>query len=140
MSGAQPTFSAAVRAKALREELVKIMPGYDWTVHKTRSTTHLEATGTQSSGFNRMSTLSVTKIERDGDIAFFEVKSAGFGLRALFGPVMVGRTLARALRQLQDYYTAKEATYRSLAASLQEGRAQKVDPAKATGQQGGGNA
>lgn len=119
------TFASQVAIKAFRAELHKIMPGYNWTIHNTRSTTHLEATGTQSSGFNRTSTLSVTRIAVEGEPVFYEVKSAGFGLRAKWGTTCVGRTLARALRSLQDHYVACEANYRSLAARLQDGRAQK---------------
>ncbi len=48
-----------------RKELLAIMPGYKWTVHKTISGQKLEATGIQTSGFNRLSTLSVTRVLGD---------------------------------------------------------------------------
>jgi Ca2+-dependent lipid-binding protein len=107
--------------KDFRAELTKIMPGYAWTVHKTSSETYLKATGTQSSGFNRLSTLCVVRTERDG-VASYEAKSAGYGLRARWLHTHVDGTLARALRGLQDHYEAVSNTYRSHAASLVTGR------------------
>ena len=66
-----------VNVNDFRKELVKIMPGYDWTVHRTKTSGYLEATGTRSSGFNRLSTLSVSRREQDGK-AKYTAKSAGF--------------------------------------------------------------
>ena len=44
-----------------RAALVKIMPGYNWTIHRVPTgATTIVATGIQSSGFNRLSTLQVT--------------------------------------------------------------------------------
>lgn len=55
-----------MNSKEFRAELEKIMPGYMWTVH--RPSKHLRfppyvlvATGIQSSGSNRLSTLEVTR-------------------------------------------------------------------------------
>jgi hypothetical protein len=110
--------------KQFRSELLKIMPGYAWTVHKSTSHRIMKATGTQSSGFNRLSTLVV---ERRSNYAatgtpWYEVKSAGFGLRAPFLAAYADRTLARALRGLQQLYEEKAATYAAHARSLQSAR------------------
>ena len=47
-----------MKQSEFRAELVKIMPGYAWTVNSSRcSETMLVATGIQTSGLNRLSTL-----------------------------------------------------------------------------------
>jgi len=121
-----------MNAKEFREALTKIMPGYDWTVHKTPKSFasiglgYLEATGIQSSGFNRLSTLSVARREKDG-VVTFEAKSAGYGTRAKWLHVYTDTTLARALRGLQDYYEYMANTYGGHARALQNAR-------KATGE------
>lgn len=112
---------ASVSAKEFRAELVKVMPGYSWTVHKSSSSVRLVATGIRSSGFNRLSTLRVTRTDRDG-VPCYEAKSAGYGTRALFLHANVDGTLARALRGLQDHYEREAATYASHARALQLGR------------------
>lgn len=111
----------AAAAKKFRAELMKIMPGYSWTVHKSSNDAHLEATGTQSSGFNRLSTLAVTRIEHDGRVEY-EAKSAGYGLRARWLHTNVDGTLARALRGLQDHYEHMAATYSGHARALASAR------------------
>ena len=106
----------------LRKELLKVMPGYSWTIHKSHiPETYLSATGTQSSGFNRLSTLSVERRDRDGMVTY-EVKSAGFGKKAPWVFVNSSSTLAKALRALQDHYQALAQKYRILEADLQKGR------------------
>lgn len=108
-----------------REALKKIMPGYDWTVHKTpKGFTYLSATGIQSSGFNRLSTLAVIRREKDGVVSF-EAKSAGHGTRAKWLHTNTDGTLARALRGLQDHYEYTANTYRGHAAALKTGRQPK---------------
>ena len=109
-----------MNANEFRKELVKIMPGYKWTIH-TKASGYLSATGTQSSGFNRLSTLSVSRREQDGKIRY-EAKSAGFGLRARWLHTNEDGTLARALRGLQDHYEAMANTYCSHAEYLKAGR------------------
>ena len=105
-----------------RAELVKIMPGYNWTVHRARKgDVRMFATGTQSSGFNRLSTLCIERSIARG-AAWYTAKSAGFGTRARFAGENSDGTLARALRGLQDHYTRTANEYRSLAARLQAGR------------------
>jgi len=115
--------------KGFRAELVKIMPGYSWTVHRTSNDALLKATGTQSSGFNRLSTLVVERRDNYAGRGFpwYTVTSAGFGLRAPFLGENQDRTLARALRGLQDYYEAKSATYAGHARALQSARQQKAE-------------
>src|ERR1035437_1698251 len=97
-------------AAAFRKELMKIMPGYEWTVHRNSYVKggHISATGIQSSGFNRMSTLQVVKREasigpRHGEIEY-EVKSSGFGKKAPWLAEATRSTLAQALRALQECY------------------------------------
>ncbi len=108
-------------ANDFRAELVKIMPGYNWTVHKSSNVARIEATGTQSSGSNRLSTLSVIRTEKDGR-TIYEAKSAGYGLRAKWLHRHSDGTLARAFRGLQDYYEAVAATHRSHANALKNAR------------------
>lgn len=111
-------------ANAFRAELEKIMPGYSWTVHHSSFSVYLEATGTQSSGSNRLSTLSVTRTEREG-VVRYEVKSAGYGLRAKWLWKTTDGTLARALRGLQSHYQGVATTYRLHAEALAKGRISK---------------
>lgn len=110
-------------ADDFRSELAKVMPGYRWTVHRAgKDPVRLVATGIQSSGFNRLSTLRVERsIERDR--AWYTVKSAGFGTKAIFGVEIGDATLARALRSLQEHYLRQSNSYRALAGHLQAGRA-----------------
>ncbi|WP_341896401.1 hypothetical protein [Sphingobium sp. YR657] len=113
-------------ATYFRKALVKIMPGYDWTVHRARKgVTTIVATGIQTSGLNRLSTLEVTYAPDDkGD--WFRARSAGYGRRAPWLYENGDATLARALRGLQDYYRHTEGIYRGHAAALEAGR--KVAP------------
>jgi hypothetical protein len=110
-----------MNASEFRKELTRIMPGYSWTIHKPSSDTCMKATGIQSSGFNRLSTLRVIRTERDG-APIYEAKSAGHGTRALFLHTHIDGTLARALRGLQDHYEQTAATYASHAKALKIGR------------------
>ena len=109
-------------ADHFRAELVKIMPGYQWTVHRARKgDVRMLATGIQSSGFNRLSTL---RIERSTvrDRPWYTAKSAGYGTRSPWLHENSDGTLARALRGLQDHYEWMANTYRGHAARLQAGR------------------
>jgi hypothetical protein len=108
-------------AKDFRAELVKIMPGYSWTVHQSSNAAFLKATGIQSSGSNRLSTLSVVRSERDGKVTYVS-KSAGYGTRAKWLHTNIDGTLARSLRGLQDHYQAIANTYRSHAKALENAR------------------
>lgn len=113
-----------------RKELVKIMPSYNWTVHQSKCPEkYLCATGIQSSGSNRLSTLQV---ERRDNFAGsgktrFEVKSAGYGKRAPWLHTAADGTLARALRNLQDHYETMARTYSGHANDLQRGRTKPAE-------------
>ena len=64
-----------INSAEFRKELIKIMPGYSWTVHRNMFSSkykYLIATGIQISGFNRLSTLQVIKREKDG---YFEYEA-----------------------------------------------------------------
>ena len=121
-------------AADFRKELVRIMPGYSWTVHREsrlRLPTdvpgeYLDATGIITAGFNRLSTLMVIRRERDGKIEY-EVKSAGFGLRSPWLSTCTRPTLARALRDLQNHYESVASNYSSHAFYLRNAR-QKKEP------------
>ena len=105
-----------------RRELIKIMPGYAWTVHKSSNPAgHQSATGTQSSGFNRLSTLKVTRRVRDGSVDY-ETKSAGNGTKARWAHISHSGTLARSLRGLQSHYEREAAELHCLASRLKSGR------------------
>ena len=108
-------------ADDFRKELKKLLPGYKWTVHNGDRRDRLEATGTISSGFNRTSTMEVMRRE-DG---WYDVRSAGYGKRAPWLGSVDGKTLARAVRSLQDYYERMEREYGSHARAIEGAR--KVD-------------
>jgi hypothetical protein len=109
-------------ATQFRKELVKIMPGFDWTVHKTgKGFTYISATGIQTSGFNRLSTLQVVWRERNG-VPEYEVKSSGFGKKTTWLSEATRGTLAQALRALQEHYEGMASTYGSQARTLQHAR------------------
>lgn len=110
-------------AAAFRAQLVKIMPGYKWTVHRCRNPAFIKATGIRSSGFNRLSTLKVVREETERYGVTFRACLAGHGTKAIFGPEFVGPSIARALRDLQNHYVYTAATYRNLASQLEQGRA-----------------
>jgi len=110
-----------------RKEIVKIMPGYDWTVHKPGPycSGSLEATGIQSSGFNRLSTLEVVRREKDNAVEY-EVKSSGFGKRSPWLSTSTDGTLARALRSLQNHYENVGRNYLGHSHDLERGRKQPL--------------
>lgn len=105
-----------------RAKLTKLMPGYSWTVHRApKGATKIVATGTQSSGFNRLSTLEVTCTSK-GTYDWFTARSAGYGLRAPWLHENGDVTLAKALRGLQDHYRHMSAVYGGHERALQNGR------------------
>lgn len=114
-------------ASDFRAELVKIMPGYKWTIHNAGDDDYLRATGTQSSGSNRMSTLNVVRDARFNSVDY-RVRSAGYGRRAAWLHETSDGTLARALRNLQQHYEMNANTYRAHALALAEGRKPKEAP------------
>lgn len=112
------------KIEAFRKELLKIMPGYKWTIKKPISDTYLEALGIKSSGFNRLSTLLVIRKENDGigTRINYEVKSSGYGLHSPWIAERSNLTLARALRDLQSHYEYMSREYTVAAEHLQTAR------------------
>lgn len=122
--------------KTFRTALDKIMPGYKWTIHRApKGSMKLVATGTQSSGFNRLSTLEVTWTRKDYD--WFEARSSGYGLRAPWLGKAGDATLARTLRGLQDFYRDKAATYSGHERAIAAGRPLPLDPSLSNKNVGG---
>ena len=110
-----------------RKELIKVMPGYKWTIHRSYdSKCFIEATGIMSSGFNRMSTLRIAKTKK-GDRIEYAVKGAGFGLRAPWLFEYIDSTLPRALRSLQNHYSQMADNYSRHAGDLECGRVKKKE-------------
>ena len=117
-----------------RKELVKIMPGYTWTIRRTKrfytpDSKYLEAEGIQSSGFNRLSTLEVIRREKDGGV-MYDVRSSGFGKRAPWLATYSDVTLARALRGLQAHYDENAHIYSKHASDLEAGRKSVMEETK----------
>jgi hypothetical protein len=106
-----------------RKELLKLMPGYNWTVRRQTCPEYLEALGSISSGFNRISTILVSR--RDTEFYAYQVKISGYGLRCPWTGEQTGRTLAQALRALQSHCEHEAAKYRAAANHLQEARGRK---------------
>lgn len=108
-----------------RDELVKIMPGYSWTVHRhAKDAARVTATGIQSSGFNRLSTLQVVRSEIGGN-PWYTAKFAGHGTHAKWVHESSDVTLVRAIRGLQQHCEQMANTYHSHAAKLRAGRRPK---------------
>ena len=114
-----------MNSTGFRKELTEIMPGYEWTVHRTFLKSCLFATGTQSSGFNRLSTLRVERSEKGDDIKY-DVRTSGFGKRARWLSEYSDGTLARALRGLQKHYEIMAREYGRHAAYLEGARKKKA--------------
>lgn len=116
-----------MNSTAFRKELKKIMPGYNWTVHRdpryitTTTTNFISATGIQTKGFNRISTLHIIRREKDSRVEY-EVKSSGFGKKSPWLSSNKDATLARALRGLQEDYELTASNYAAHARDLQNGR------------------
>src|SRR5574343_311388 len=106
-----------------RKELLKVMPGYKWTVHRefNMGSVYMTALGIQTSGFNRLSTLEVVRREKDG-ATNYTVRSSGYGVKAPWLGEYVYSTLARALRGLQNHYERMGREYLSHASRLENGR------------------
>lgn len=107
-----------------RQELKKKMPGYKWTIHRQIADFFIDATGVQTSGKNRISTLEVTVKERNGDIEYCS-KSYGYGLNSEWLGSCNGNTLSKSLRKLQDNYETLRDSYASHADALRNGRINK---------------
>lgn len=109
-------------SKAFREQLKKLLPGYDWTVHQSRNSRYMTATGIQTSGFNRLSTLKVEREQKGNEELWCKVSGYGYGLRSPKMGTGTGSTLAQAMRSLQDYYESTAGKYRGLANSMAQAR------------------
>jgi len=112
--------------KEFRKELIKILPGYKWTIHKNRylDSNYLVATGIQTAGLNRLSTLQVVKRKKDDQVEY-DVKSSGFGTKSPWLSEYTDTTFARALRGLQSYYENMAATYSNHAGAIKYARQAK---------------
>ena len=116
-----------------RNELIKVMPGYKWTVHRqTFSFNFLKATGIKSKGFNRISTLQVTRSDTNDDIVY-KAKSAGFSKNAKWMAEHSGSTLKQALRNLQSHYEHMAQLYRKLENDLQSARNDHLESSDLSG-------
>lgn len=103
-----------------RNQLKKILPGYSWTVHRDSHNGYLEATGKQTSGMNRTSTIIV---HRNGNDGSFGASYAGFGLRAeCLAQSLREPTLAQALRELQDKLERRAQKYGAAASAMKAAR------------------
>lgn len=112
-----------ITSTKFRKELVKIMPGYKWTIHRpyTKDSKFLIATGIQTAGLNRVSTLEVTVKDQDGKL-YYTSRSSGCGKNSQWLSSNEGSTLARSLRGLQDHYEIHGNNYLRHAADLQGAR------------------
>lgn len=116
-----------------RAELTKIMPGYKWTVARPERVygepltspgfQYMEARGIQSAGFNRMSTLEVTRNESVEPDVIYEVKLFGSGMRGPSRASGNAATLARALRYAQMHCEAMAGEYTACVRAMNAGRA-----------------
>ena len=118
-----------------RSELENVLPGYKWTVHRPAfgatfaDFTRMVATGIQSSGFNRLSTIWITRTERYGAVEY-NVRSRGFGTKTPWLSDYTDGTLRRALRGLQNFYEAMAYKYTSHADAIRCGRDARNDKSK----------
>jgi hypothetical protein len=111
------------RAALFRASLTKLLPGYNWTVHKAFGAgAGLCATGIQSSGSNRCSTVEV-KQRADG--SWFESRLSGYGLHSPWLAAGFGGSLAQAVRSLQTSLERQAGIYQAQASTLQNARALK---------------
>jgi len=110
-------------AHKFRKDLMRIMPGYNWTVHRgTADPWKVVATGTQSSGFNRTSTLQVIWETDSRGNATYRAMSADYGAKSPWMKEHTDTTLALALRGLQLAYEHEAQKFRNCAMALQAGR------------------
>jgi len=111
-----------------RAEVEKIMPGYVWTIQRpyrekgSPDHSFLRATGIQSAGFNRMSTLEVERRVEDNGLPMYEVSIAGYGTKGSWVETTKGLTLARALRSLQTQCEGMTYLYASCVGAMKTGR------------------
>lgn len=105
-----------------RKWLRKVLPGYNWTVHKSKFPdlqTAIHATGVQTSGFNRTSTIEVV-MKKQGQ--WFEAYISGYGKHSTVLGEGFGRTVAQAFRALQSNLETKAQIYAVQAGTVQAAR------------------
>jgi len=104
--------SNTARRESFRKELMKVMPGLKWTIHRTRYDDGIiEASAFKSSGSNRLFTLSVTRQSREDGSVLYIARSSGRGTWAKWLHSHTAKTAAQALRGLQTHYEREAAKY-----------------------------
>jgi len=116
--------SKTEQREAFREELMKVMPGMKWTIHRNRydDDQSIEATAFKSSGSNRLFTLSVTRHPQEDGTVVYRARSSARGTWAKWLHTSEGKTAAQALRNLQTHYEREEAEYHRHVAYLAKAR------------------
>lgn len=123
-AGQRRALGPASSSALFRAALTKTLPGYNWTVHKPIGE-DLHATGIQSSGSNRCSTIEV-RMTSGGK--WFESKLAGYGTRSEWLAHGCGSSVAQAMRSLQTSLERLAGIYRSQANTVESARtSQNVD-------------
>lgn len=117
--------SAATQSaeKDFRDEVRKLLPGYRWVIRRRSSlAVHLEAVGAMSSGSNRLSTLTITRLDAtDGPIYSAASSRGRVNARDEFRATRY-RTLPQAVRALQSHYEYMAQHYAALADHIATGR------------------
>ena len=114
-----------ITATQFRKELKKIMPGYKWTIHRLYGNSKLTATGIQTSGLNRLSTLEVAVFKTAKGEIGYKSKSSCTRKNAAWLSEQEGQTLVQSLRNLQNHYKCVGGNYLRHAADLQGARTNK---------------
>lgn len=119
--------------RKFRDELIRLLPGYKWTVHKPsvffektpELISDLTAEGTISKGFNRLSTIEIRRIEKNTGVEY-TARSAGSGTRSRWLGEQKRDTLAQAIRSLQEYHEMWAREHAAHAGYIQGSRKKKV--------------
>ena len=119
-----------------RNELTKIMPGYKWVIAKPYrfktdtdpGIARMTATGIQSAGYNRVSTIRAKRDDGgSGGTVEYTVSIADYGARSPWLETVKAPTLARALRCLQDRCESMAGMYAACVRKMQAGRVAPVN-------------
>lgn len=107
-----------------RKEVEKIMPGYKWTIQRPYKDggAFLKATGTQSAGFNRLSTIKIERRVNNDTTVVYEASIADYGMRGPWRATFADGTLARALRGVQEQCEAMRGVYSACVVAMNTGR------------------
>lgn len=123
-----------------KADLERVMPGFKWTVHKPSSLLRwdeptkmhvkvtlaekdahrMTATGTKSSGFNRVATIEATYLANI--LRPFEVVVFGYGCRGPKIMAGVGKTVPQAFRDAQSKCEERAQFFGHGASLLKQGR------------------